>query len=107
MQQVLSPTIRYDVFVAGDVNTAKSLCAAFCFDAGLCVTVEPVTFIYTGGREEGVRVGLISYPRFPVEDAALGETTRRLADALLEGLHQHSYSIVGPRETIWVSRREQ
>lgn len=104
--QSFAPTIRFDIFIAGDIAHAKNVCAAVCFEQGLCVTVEPVTFVYTGGREEGMRIGLINYPRFPVDENALGAAARTLADRLLHEMHQHSYSIVGPKETLWFSRRE-
>lgn len=100
-----APTIRFDIFIAGDLSEAKQICRAYCFSVGLCVTVEPVTYIYTGGEEVGVRVGLISYPRFPSTEAEIAERALALATALLEGLHQHSYSIVGPSETTWFTRR--
>lgn len=99
------PTIRYDIFIAGDVEQAKQVCREYCFDVGLCVTVEPVTYIYTGGEEAGIRVGLINYPRFPANSEAIGETAHKLADLLMHRLCQHSYSVVGPDETTWFSRR--
>jgi hypothetical protein len=98
-------TIRYDIFIAGDLHQAKQICRAYCFNVGLCVTVDPVSYIYTGGEESGVRVGLFNYPRFPADDDQIKQHARALADALLIGLYQHSYSIVGPDETEWVSRR--
>ena len=101
----LAPTIRFDIFIAGDFARAKEICRAYCFEIGLCVTVEPVDYIYTGGEEAGVRVGLINYPRFPCDEFALRLKAGNLADLLMEGLHQHSYSVVGPNETEWVSRR--
>lgn len=100
-----SPTIRFDIFIAGDLAQAKQVCRQFCLDVGLCVTVEPVSFIYTGGEEIGVRVGLINYPRFPATAGEIEEKARALAAALMHGLCQHSYSIVGPEETVWFSRR--
>lgn len=100
-----APTIRYDIFIAGDIAQAKKSCRSFCFGIGLCVTVEPVTYIYTGGEEEGVRVGLINYPRFPSDAKKLKERASELAHQLMHELHQHSYSIVGPDETVWFSRR--
>lgn len=106
MNAVTALTFRFDIFIAGDLAEAKRICARYCFEQGLCVTVEPTTYVYTGGREEGVRVGLINYPRFPATENELGETARRLADKLLEGLDQHSFTIVGPKETIWCSRRQ-
>lgn len=98
-------TIRFDIFIAGDLAQAQDVCREFCFDVGLCVTIEPVNYIYTGGQESGVRVGLINYPRFPVAHDALRATARSLAEKLMLRLYQHSYSIVGPQETEWYSRR--
>lgn len=100
-----APTIRFDIFIAGDVDQAKQVCREHCFDVGLCVTVEPVTYIYTGGEEAGVRVGLINYPRFPTDTATLHDKARGLADMLMHRLCQNSYSIIGPDETEWFSRR--
>lgn len=102
----VAPTIRFDIFIAGDIAQAKQVCREFCME-GLCVTVEPVDFIYTGGQETGVRVGLINYPRFPSSIDVLGVKARRLGDMLMERLCQHSFSIEGPGETIWVSRRPE
>ena len=101
-----APTIRYDVFIAGDLEQAKQLCREYVFDVGLCVTVEPVTYIYTGGEESGVRIGLINYPRFPTDAEELFAKASVLAEHLMHRLCQHSYSVVGPDETVWFSRRE-
>jgi hypothetical protein len=103
----VSQTIRFDIFIAGDLNQAKQTCRSECFSRGLCVTVEPVTYIYTGGEEQGVRVGLINYPRFPSDFEALQRRARELAHQLMHDLYQHSYSIVGPEETEWFSRRPE
>jgi hypothetical protein len=102
-----SETIRFDIFIAGDLAQAKQICREHCFEAGLCVTVEPIDYIYTGGVEAGVRVGLINYPRFPVERMELESQAYKLARRLMLGLCQHSYSIVGPDKTAWFSRRPE
>jgi hypothetical protein len=99
------PTIRYDIFIAGDIDQAKNTCRSFCFAVGLCVTVEPVAYIYTGAEEQGVRVGLINYPRFPSDAETIRQRAYDLARLLMHDLYQHSYSIVGPDETTWFSRR--
>lgn len=98
-------TFTATIYIAGDFTTAKHICREFCM-TGLCVTVEPTTFVYTGGAEEGVRVGLLNYPRFPCEPGDLLARARQLADDLRDGLCQHSWSIVTPTETIWSSRRD-
>lgn len=100
-------TIRFDIFMAGDIGRAKQVCREYCFVQGLCVTIEPVEYIYTGGEEIGFRVGLINYPRFPSTEAEILEKATTLAGRLLCHLCQHSYSIAGPRETIWFSRRPE
>ncbi|GAA4108518.1 hypothetical protein ACFFTN_01135 [Aminobacter aganoensis] len=100
-----APTVRFDIFIAGDLAHAKQVCREHCLAVGLCVTVEPVAYIYTGGEEAGVRVGLINYPRFPASPDELRDKARALAGLLMERLCQHSYSIVGPETTEWYSRR--
>lgn len=107
MKITSAPTIRFDIFIAGDIEQAKQVCRQHCFDVGLCVTVEPITYIYTGGEEAGVRIGLINYPRFPTSSTALREKAGGLAQLLMDGLCQHSYSIVGSDETTWCSRRPE
>lgn len=98
------PTGRAEIFIAGDVNEAKRVCRRFC-SKGLCVTIEPTTYIYTGGEEAGVRVGLINYPKFPSSQEKLTETALELAECLRTELFQDSYSVVTPERTFWRSWR--
>jgi hypothetical protein len=102
---ILAPTIKYDIFIAGDLATAKQICREHCFEIGLCVTVTGVDYIYTGGEESGVRVGLINYPRFPGDATELHDKAHQLAQKLMVGLCQHSFSVIGPEQTEWFSRR--
>lgn len=106
-EEQLCPTFGATIYIAGDEQTAKHICRQYCFEVGLCVTIEPTTFIYTGGEEAGVRVGLINYPRFPTTPDAIFETACALGDKLMHGLCQHSYSVVGPNKTRWFSRRDK
>lgn len=101
------PTIRLDIYMAGDLAQAKQVCREYCFEIGLCVHLEPVDFIYTGGEESGFKVGLINYPRFPSDLASLKATAQALATRLMERLCQQSFCIVGPAETEWFSRRPE
>lgn len=102
-----SPTIRVEIFIAGDLQQAMQVCREWCMEVGACVTVDPVDYIYTGGEESGVRVGFINYPRFPSDADALMSRAGALAERLMHRLCQHSYSIVGPENTIWFSRRQE
>jgi hypothetical protein len=93
MKHEKATSLDYTIYIAGDLEQAKQTCREWCMRVGGCVTVEPVAYIYTGGEETGVRVGFINYPRFPATEDILRS---RACD---------SYSIVGPRETEWFSRR--
>ena len=106
MKEITAPTIEYKIFIAGDIDVAKRICREYCYRIGLCVTVSKTTFIYTGGEEAGICVGLINYPRFPDAAEGIAEKTMGLANLLCENLAQHSFSIVGPKETIYKTRRE-
>lgn len=99
-------TYTVAIYIGGDLSDARRICRKVCM-RGLCVTVEPLDFVYTGGAEAGVRVGLINYPRFPVEPDELFVKAEALAITLMEGLYQHSASIVAPDKTIWLSRRPE
>lgn len=105
MRHEKAATMDFTIYIAGDLDQAKQTCREWCMRVGGCVTVEPVTYIYTGGEEAGVRVGFINYPRFPATEDVLRSRACDLANMLMENLHQHSYSIVGPWETEWFSRR--
>lgn len=98
-------TYAIQIFMAGDLADAKRVCRSYCLAVGLCVAIEPTTYIYTGGEEAGIRVGLINYPRFPSAPADLWRRAKDLAEMLRRDLCQHSYSIMAPDKTEWVSYR--
>lgn len=93
------------IFIAGDYQQAKQLCREFCLSEGLCVTITKTSYVYTGGEERGVIVGLINYPRFPATPEQISETAMRLAEALRGRLSQHSFTVIAGGETIWNSTR--
>jgi hypothetical protein len=93
------------IFIAGDYAQAKQVARKFCMNVGACVTVTPTSYIYTGGEEAGVIVGFINYPRFPAAPDDIFGKAKQLADDLMHGLCQHSYTIQTPDQTYWFSRR--
>lgn len=95
------------IYIAGNAQDAERICRQFCMGHGFCVTVTATTYVYTGGAEAGVIVGCINYPRFPSSPAELWDKAEALADQLRVGLCQHSYTMVAPDKTVWVSEREQ
>jgi hypothetical protein len=100
-------TFQVRLYLSGPIDVAKQIIRQECLREGLCVTVEPTTFIYTGGEESGYVVGLINYPRFPTEFSSLVDRGRLLLHLLLEGTFQHSGLLMTRDLTEWVSKRPQ
>ena len=97
-------TFYCDIFIAGDIAVIKQICRKHCLEVGLCVTVTPTDYIYTGGEETGAIIGLINYPRFPEDTHKIILKATLLGRLLMEGCYQKSYSITMPGKTIRYSR---
>lgn len=98
-------TYTAKIYIGGDYGQAKNTCQRYCAERGLCVTVEAVEYVYTGGCEAGVRVGLINYARFPAEPSDIFAQALDLARVLRVELGQHSFSIVATDKTIFDTTR--
>jgi len=101
-----APTINFTIFIAGDIIIAKQVLREYCMETGFCVTIEPTTYIYTGGEEAGIRVGIINYPRFPETEQSLWNRATTIAETLRVRLCQMSYTIVGPTESRYFSAKK-
>jgi hypothetical protein len=98
-------TVR--LYLSGPVEVAKQVLREECMREGLCVTIEPTTYIYTGGEEAGYVVGLLNYPRFPCEPDALWTRAEAVAVLLLRMTFQHSALMVAPDVSRWLTLREE
>jgi hypothetical protein len=98
-------TFWVKIYMSGPIEVAKQIIRQETIKGGLCVTIEPTEFIYKGGEEKGFIVGFINYPRFPVSNEELINQAKGLADKLLEGTYQESYSLINPENTEWWSKR--
>jgi hypothetical protein len=106
MNTHVSDTFVIRLYLSGPIEVAKQVIRKDCLRAGLCVTIEPTTFIYTGGEEVGYVVGLLNYPRFPTDIESLTRRARDLMHLLLDETHQHSALMVGPASSEWVTKRD-
>lgn len=59
-----APTWTATIFIAGQISEIEDEIRYFVL-RGLCVTLEPCKYIFKGGSEDGAKIGLINYPRFP------------------------------------------
>jgi hypothetical protein len=96
-------TIIITIHIAGDIEEAKKHLRKICYYKGLCVTVSPETFIYTGGEEKGVCIGFVNYPRFPSNLTNIWTQACLIAKQLIVDLCQKSALVVGPTKTIWIT----
>lgn len=94
------------IWIAGDHAAAIESCQAYCDEVGFCVTVTPTAYVYTGGQEPGVVIGLINYGRFPSTPEAIFERAKDLTLRLIRDLGQESASIQAPDKTLWISFRD-
>ncbi|UAT28897.1 hypothetical protein PP753_gp61 [Dinoroseobacter phage vB_DshP-R7L] len=94
------------IWMAGNYANAEEICRRFC-ERGMCVSISPANYIYTGGEESGFVVTLINYARFPKSPVRLKEISFELAMDLCVGLHQQSFTIEGPEETLFFSSRPE
>jgi len=95
------------IYVAGDLDITKQVCRRFAFPSGLCVTVESVSYVFGGGQEEGVRIGLIQYPPFQEEPIVIRGRAIRLGRDIAEENYQWSYTIIDSSEVRHYSRRNE
>lgn len=107
MKQQTAPTYWVRIYLSGPIEQAKQTIRRECLRKGLCVTIEPTTFIYTGGEEQGYVVALVNYPKFPSEPVELVKRARSLMMMLLADTFQHSAMLMTPKTTEWVTLREE
>lgn len=76
------------------IEKAKALCQTFVDEVGECVSFTPTEYIYTNGREPGVMVGFIQYPRFPRMEEEILNRALRLAEYLMISLTQYRVTVI-------------
>jgi ferredoxin len=99
-------TFWVKIYMSGPLEVAKQVLREECLREGLCVTIDPTIFIYTGGEEQGFVVGLLNYPRFPSSPEILISRAEGIAGLLLKATFQFSALLVTPETTRWISLRE-
>lgn len=55
MTEKTAPSFNVNIHMAGDINAAAIAIQRYAADTGMCVTLTPQSFIYTGARQEGCR----------------------------------------------------
>lgn len=105
MNKITESSYWVKIYLSGPINEAKQIIRKHAKEVGMCVTIEPTTYIYTGGEEEGYVVGFINYPRFLTPESEIWDRAVELAQLLKAGTYQDSYTIMDSNRAIWVSDR--
>ena len=85
------------------LEVGEAVVQEYVNEIGQCFTVTRTEYIYKNGREPGLIVGCINYPRFPKQFYDLKAQVRVLARYLLDAMRQQRVSIVFPDETEMLS----
>lgn len=102
-----SPSFSFKIYLAGDYDMARDILKKYCNDNPSCFTITKTSYIYNGGEEFGIIVGLENYPRFEKTVDELYKIAFEIAHLLREGLYQTSCLVVGPTESVWFSTRKE
>jgi hypothetical protein len=97
------PTYQIKIYLSGSIEVAKQIIREYVLERPMCVTIEPTTYIYTGGEEVGYVVGMLNYPRFPIPSNELAVRASILAEMLIKKTFQRSALIVRPETTTWLN----
>lgn len=104
-----NPSYSVQIKMAGDIQLARAALQNLFYppNEGFCVTLQPASFLYTAGIEEGFIVGLENYPRFPKTFDEILKKSEEIAQNLIESCFQWSAMIVTPRNTYWLTTRPE
>ena len=92
------------IYICGDIETIKNVCRKYCLRIGLCVNTIQADYIYSGGMETGVKIGLINYARFPDKKINTTRKAIELAKKISVECCQFSFSIQTPKDTYYYYR---
>lgn len=97
---------QFDIYIGGSHDDILRACKRFCTDVGYCVSVFPCQFPYKYGCEDGAKITLINYARFPLATEQLRTKAEEIASFVAEECCQGSYSIIGAGASVYYTRKE-
>lgn len=96
---------RYDGVVSS-FEEAEEFIQTWVNDIGWCVSVTRTEYIYKNGREPGLIIGIINYPRFPVTPTKTKQMALELAEKLMYRFKQFRVTVACPKDTIMLSNQD-
>ena len=71
----------------------KQVIKKWCIDIGQSVSISPTEFIYPHGSENGLVIGFINYPRYPLSEAEIKNRSIELGTLLMKTFNQYRVSV--------------
>lgn len=105
--QARNDTYWVKIYLAGPIEVAKQFIRKKATTVRMCVTIEPTTYIYSGGEETGYVVGYINYPRFEKIPSEIWKEAVVLAQELKDETGQKSFTIMATDTTFWHSDEDE
>lgn len=68
-----------------------------------CISVTKTMFVYRTGKEAGMSIGIINYPRFPNNEEEIREQALWLANTFMHKFNQCRATVVFSDETVLLS----
>lgn len=91
------------LFVGGNIHHIELICRKYV-ETGLCITITPTKYVYTGGAEDGAIIGFINYARFPNTKGNIFELAVELGREIIEQTGQLSFSVMDNENNCYFSR---
>lgn len=85
------PTWQTTIYIAGDYSLAKNELSRMATTRGMCASMWPCDYVYSGGLESGVAIRIINCPRFPANSWELRDLAEEIARELIVSLHRHLF----------------
>ena len=79
---------------------AERVVKAYVQNKPMCVSFTKTKYIYENGEENGVIIGIINYPRFPLDADDIRSNALFLANHLKEKFCQIRVTVMFPNETL-------
>ena len=95
MKTLIGDSYFANIHMAGDISHCGQVISKYV-RKGACVHVIPLEYIYTGGRENGFMIGLISYPKFPKSNEEILIEATEIAELCRNGvpLSTSSFNVI-------------
>lgn len=99
-------TFTASIYISTTKQEAISFLSKYFGNLGMCATVTETDFVFTGGREVGVCIGFINYPKYVSTPEDIAHTVIEIADKMLTKTYQRSCSVVCSDRTYYLTNTD-